>query len=102
MIEYMFKIRFPDGQYSTGGMDPKRSKTGKIWRGVGPFHSHLQQVKVYAGLSIYKGCVVETYKTERYENPAIGLMITSPSDWYEKRDFIKQVFKKDKQKHENK
>ena len=38
----VYKIRFPDGTFSTGGSSPKRSKKGKTWNSLGNIKSHLR------------------------------------------------------------
>jgi len=42
----IYKIRRKsDGLFSTGGMVPKWSKTGKTWNQIGHFKNHLNQFK---------------------------------------------------------
>ena len=96
----MFKIRHPNGTYSSGGMTVTFSRTGKTWRGLGPLQSHIGQLNS-SQLEIYNGCVVETYELIRYENPAIGLTVSSPKDWYENKEFIKKVFSAERNKRKN-
>lgn len=44
--ETVYKIRRrSDGKYSTGGTEPKFSKTGKVWRTLGQLKSHLTLVE---------------------------------------------------------
>ena len=37
-----YRIRFPDGTFSTGGQCPRSSKKGKSWRNIGHVKAHLQ------------------------------------------------------------
>jgi hypothetical protein len=39
----MFKVRDPDGKFSTGGGWPDFTKKGKTWTGTGPLRSHFTQ-----------------------------------------------------------
>jgi hypothetical protein len=39
----VYKIRNSKGLYSTGGVNPQFTKTGKTWPRLGPLKTHLQQ-----------------------------------------------------------
>jgi hypothetical protein len=40
----VYKIRNKiTGLFSTGGMEPKFNKKGKVWNGIGPLKNHLHQ-----------------------------------------------------------
>ncbi|CAB4131425.1 hypothetical protein UFOVP276_194 [uncultured Caudovirales phage] len=39
----VYKIRRPDGLFSTGGCEPRFTKAGKTWRSIGHVKTHLKQ-----------------------------------------------------------
>jgi len=102
MKEYMFKIKNNEGLYSNGGMKPDFTRRGKFWRGLGPLMSHLSQLNDLRKLKLYNNCVVETFLLERYENPTIGLTLTSPLEWHEEKEFVKEVFNRERKKDKEK
>ena len=56
----IFKIRNIDtGLYSTGGMWPRWTKTGKTWSGTGPLRTHLAQHLKGSNADLSKWRVVE-------------------------------------------
>jgi len=60
----LYRIENPDGLYSTGGMSPRWTKQGKIWRG-GALKLHLRMFTgrypndPYVTKWPYDGCFVE-------------------------------------------
>lgn len=40
---FVYKIRRPDGLFSTGGMSPGFTKIGKTWSNIGHVKTHLRQ-----------------------------------------------------------
>jgi len=55
-----YKIRHvPTGQFSTGGMNPRRSSRGKVWKHQGHVLNHLG---LCGNPDWYKDCVVEEYE----------------------------------------
>jgi len=40
----MFKIQFPDGTFSSGGMEPSHHHKGKTWDSRGYLNSHLTMI----------------------------------------------------------
>jgi hypothetical protein len=51
----IYKIQFSDGLFSKGGMYPRKSKTGKIWKNIGHLKNHLR-------LADYKHLRVANYE----------------------------------------
>lgn len=59
----MYKIINPDtGLFSTGGMTPSWSKTGKIWSHRGHVTSHLSQFSERDKQTYYSNCKVVEYE----------------------------------------
>ena len=53
-----YKIKNKSGYYSTGGMNPKFSKTGKIWT-LPHLRSHLTTIGgIHNNFTIYKDCTL--------------------------------------------
>jgi hypothetical protein len=76
---FVYKIRRKsDGLFSTGGMSPNWSKTGKTWNAIGHLKNHLHQFDhIYdynreTGQSFYRdetpniygGCEIITYELD--------------------------------------
>ena len=60
--ETRYKIRHvPTGQYSTGGMSPRKSSKGKVWKILAHILTHLG-VLCNRGPDWYHDCVVEEYE----------------------------------------
>lgn len=55
----MFKIRNKEGLFSTGGMSPHFTKTGKVWRILGHVNAHL----VWLRGKVYTDCDLVEYET---------------------------------------
>jgi hypothetical protein len=58
-MDTIYKIRRPDGLFSTGGAYPGFNKKGKIWRQKGHITNHLNQV---SRSGAYTGAVIVTYE----------------------------------------
>lgn len=39
-----YKIQFPDGSFSKGGISPSRGRDGKTWSSLGAVRTHITQV----------------------------------------------------------
>jgi len=62
-VEKRFKIRHvPTGEFSTGGMMPRKSSKGKIWKALGHILTHLDVFINGRRPEWYKDCVVEEYE----------------------------------------
>lgn len=57
----VYKIKRNDGLFSTGGMNPKFSKTGKIWTSMRYLKSHLTLVKENKTIDEYNNCIIIIY-----------------------------------------
>lgn len=58
----IFKIRYKDGKFSTGGMYPHFTECGKGWTSLSKLKQHLTMVRKYKRLpDIYKDCVIVEY-----------------------------------------
>ena len=88
--------RKSDGLFSGGGMNPKFTKRGKIWQGLGPLKNHLncllkmhlealriKRNEKYWGHSeyqnynesfVYENCELIEYVLEEKENQVTNLM----------------------------
>lgn len=53
-----WKIRFPDGSFSTGGMNVRRSKKGKVWKRLSHLKNHLK----LARSGVYGNAVAVRYE----------------------------------------
>ena len=81
-----YMIRNKEGLYSTGGMDPRFTRKGKVWNGIGPLKCHLVMMKScsYYGVTVgkvYKDCVVVEIAMKAEEVSAMSVL-----------DFIQQDF----------
>jgi DNA gyrase/topoisomerase IV subunit A len=74
MPQYIYKIRNPDGLFSTGGEVPTFTAKGKVWRARGHITSHL----VFARNLYPKGTEVVRYQV--YEEADA---LTDVADWEE-------------------
>lgn len=93
----IFRIRRKtDGLYSTGGQNPKFTKKGKIWQGLGPLKNHLnlllqehmtslrlkrddksyrhEQFKDYNSVFVYQECELIEYVLTEHETSITNLM----------------------------
>lgn len=61
--EKRYKIKHtPTGEFSTGGMTPRKSSKGKVWKALGHILNHLGVFARGRGPEWYKDCVVEEYE----------------------------------------
>ena len=58
----MFKIKNPEGLFSSGGMRPSFTATGKTFAKRGHITSHLAQLNSQQKRQFYEGCTVVEYK----------------------------------------
>lgn len=58
----MFKIKNPEGLFSTGGMRPCFTASGKIFTKRGHVTSHLAQLNSQQKQQFYEGCTVVEYE----------------------------------------
>lgn len=70
----VYKIRrTSDGLFSTGGLAPRWTRSGKAWPSIGALKCHLAQFREggwRGGVSkVYAGCEVVTYRVVRSEAP---------------------------------
>lgn len=77
-MDYIFKIKNPKGLFSTGGVRPRFTKTGKAWKTLGHLKSHLtlmDEAHYYttSNPSVYKDCVVVRYVVKIDELDEINL-----------------------------
>lgn len=73
----VYKIRNPDGLFSTGGSYPRFTKVGKSWTKLAYVDSHLRGLGSGYARPRYNGCVVVEYEfvaTEVSTTPVTALM----------------------------
>jgi hypothetical protein len=69
----IYKIRNKvTGEYSKGGGHPYFNKRGKIWKGIGPLKNHINLVKEYRLLSLYKDCEIVIFEVTETEVKTIS------------------------------
>lgn len=67
MITKFYQIKDKNtGLFSTGGMSPRWTKKGKIWKGTGPLRAHLNQF------------IHTDYRSPMYPYPKINKI---PDNW---------------------
>jgi hypothetical protein len=60
----MFKIRFQDGKFSTGGSHPGSSEYGKIWQKTWHLKAHLNLFTSIGLFNIYKDATLVNIATK--------------------------------------
>lgn len=55
----IYKIRDENGLYSTGGMNPSFTKSGKTWNNIGHLKNHIRQ---FFDRTMYRGRNAELYE----------------------------------------
>ena len=79
----IYKIRDENGLYSTGGMSPSFTKSGKAWNNIGHLKNHLRQFfdrRAYRGRSaeLYENAeiiAIEVVETEIEKTPVPDMII---------------------------
>lgn len=66
-VPEIFKIRNPDGLFSTGGTDPTFTKEGKTWQKKGHLSNHFANFNERQMFKHYAGCEVVTYEVTQTE-----------------------------------
>lgn len=68
-----YKIRFPDGKFSTGGMWVRHDKKGKTWKSLAHLKNHLRiaQAGVYGNAHVVR---YEVIVLEKEDTPVRALL----------------------------
>jgi hypothetical protein len=69
----IYKIRRPDGMFSTGGAWPTFNKTGKVWVKLCNLNSHLALLKGRNRLDKYSDCEIVEFELNEIDKKDIEL-----------------------------